>query len=116
MKVVDTYQANIYMGLQHAYSGVMSPMEQGIAICKKYCDDVGLGVTFTSTRFIYVYGDEAGFIVGLINYPRFPSLPIDIAHHAETLGGILMKELKQERFSIVFPDKTIMYEIGDFDV
>ncbi len=46
-------------------------------ICRAHCDAVGLCVTVTATSYIYTGGEEAGVIVGLINYPRFPSEPAD---------------------------------------
>lgn len=41
-------------------------------ICRAYCDEVGYCVTVTPTSYVYTGGEESGFIVGLINYPRFP--------------------------------------------
>ena len=114
MKVVDTYYANIYMGLRSGYTDFVFDDQTAYDIGKAYCDEVKLGLTYTETDFVYVDGDEPGFVIGLINYPRFPSTPQDILDHAKNLGGILMKELEQERFSVVCPDITIMYEKGDF--
>lgn len=72
-----------------------------------YCDDVGLCVTVTETRFMYTGGMTFGVIVGLINYPRFPSSPAEIWAHAEALGERLCRGLKQESYTIQAPDKTV---------
>lgn len=39
---------------------------------RSYCYEVGLCVTVTPTDFIYTGGEESGFVIGLVNYPRFP--------------------------------------------
>ncbi len=75
--------------------------------CRGYCDDVGLCVTVTETRYMYTGGMTFGVIVGLINYPRFPSTPDQLWAHAEALGARLCKGLKQESYTIQAPDKTV---------
>ena len=77
--------------------------------CREHCDDIGLCVTITSTNYIYKDGSEAGVIVGLINYPRFPAEPREIWAKAETLAKKLREELGQESFSIQAPDKTVWF-------
>ena len=71
-------------------------------------DRVGLCVSVTPTEFIYSNGSEPGFIVGLINYPRFPdhvpSIRGKALHIAEELR-VLMQQLK---VTVVFPDETVM--------
>tara|TARA_R110000751_G_scaffold36545_3_gene89189 strand:- start:876 stop:1307 length:432 start_codon:yes stop_codon:yes gene_type:complete len=114
MKTVNTFKADIYVGLRPAYnpSAVCWGTRRSIAtrICQKYCDKVGLGLTITDTEFIYTEGNEHGLIVGLINYPRFPSIPYEVIEHAENIARKLLKELEQERVSIVTSDKTYMIE------
>jgi len=77
-------------------------------ICREFCDDVGLCVTVTSTTYIYTGGEEDGVIVGLINYPRFPSKPEDIVEKAELLARKLLTGLKQQSYSIQTTDKTTL--------
>jgi len=116
MKTCPTYYANIYCGVRPSYDQTIKPEELKLnldlvkKICKKYCDDVGLGLTITQTEFVYTDGDEPGVIVGLINYPRFPSSPFQIKFLAGSLAAILLHELKQERLSIMYPDETVMLE------
>jgi hypothetical protein len=105
---VETYWANIYVGRQTGYDGNIHSLDYVKAITQKYVNEVKLGLTFTSTIFIYVDGEEPGVIIGLINYPRFPSTKEKIQKQAIDLAEMLKKELQQHRVSIVFPDKTIM--------
>lgn len=78
-------------------------------ICRNYCDEVGFCVTVTPTKYIYTGGEEAGVIVGLVNYPRFPSSPFEIASHAVRLADRLREQLDQESYSIQYPDMTVWY-------
>jgi hypothetical protein len=78
-------------------------------ICLDYCDVIGLCVTATETTFCFTGGEEAGVIVGLINYPRFPSAPDVIWQHAETLAARLCSGLKQQSYTIQAPDKTVWF-------
>jgi hypothetical protein len=79
-------------------------------LLQKHVDCIGLCVTFTPTTFIYTKGNEPGFSVGLINYPRFPSTRLDIRQHALAIGYLMLREFKQFKVSIVFPDETVMLE------
>lgn len=74
-----------------------------------YCDDVGLCVTVTETRYVYTGGLTFGVVVGLINYPRFPLTGGEIWAHAEALAAILCRGLKQESYTIQAPDKTVWF-------
>jgi hypothetical protein len=76
-------------------------------ICRDYCDEVGLCVTVTHTVYAYTGGRESGFVVGLINYPRFPTDPHDIIDKASALADRLREGLGQESYSIQTPDRTI---------
>jgi len=109
---VQTYWANIYVGLCPGYNTRLYNPEASLFTihgeCQNYCNKVKLGLTITNTKFIYVNGSEDGVIIGLINYPRFPSTPEQIQEKAIELASILKEKLKQERVSVVFPDKTIM--------
>ena len=101
----DTFTATIYIGTSHTGHGILY---KGRDICQKYCDAIGLCVSFTETTFIYTGGNEAGLIVGLMNYPRFPKREEEIRDTAITLAKLLKAEYDQKRCSVVFPDKTIM--------
>lgn len=77
--------------------------------CGDFCDEVGLCVTITETAYIYTEGAEAGVVVGLINYPRFPAEPREIWARAEALAMFLRERLGQESFTIQAPDKTVWF-------
>lgn len=113
MKTVKTFEAKIYIGLRPDYGDVMCNEYMIKKICQDYCNEVGLCVTATPTTFHYKDGWEHGMIVGLINYPRFPSSNEEIIDNAIKLGYRLMYKLKQNRVSIVTTDETIMLENGD---
>lgn len=103
-----TFWANIYCGLKSGYGGVIASPDLSVHICREYCDQVGLGVTVTPTKFVYTSGEEPGVIVGLINYPRFPKEPAEVKRLALELAFLLKEKLGQERVSVVMPDETVM--------
>lgn len=65
-----------------------------------------LCVTVTPTRFIYVDGYEDGVVVGLINYPRFPSEKQRMIYDSWEIADQLKEQFKQIRVSITTPEKT----------
>lgn len=85
-------------------------------ICRAFCDEEGLCVTVTPTAYVYTGGEEAGVIVGLINYPRFPSEPNDILATAKLLALELMAKLEQESVSVQTPDETHWFSTRAADV
>lgn len=111
MKSVPTFTATIYIGNFNRDAGEAIPVRKIEEECKAFCDEVGLCVTITPTRFIYTNGAEDGIAIGLINYPRFPSFPEAIKQRALDLAGRLKAAMKQHRVSVVFPGETVM--LGD---
>ena len=105
---VKTYTASIYLGFENAHDNITHTDTMAFDICREFCDKVRLCVTITPTKFIYVGGWEPGCIIGLINYPRFPSEPNLILLRAIELAKLLKTAYKQHRVTIVTPDKTIM--------
>jgi hypothetical protein len=86
---------------------VAGPVWEAETICRAYCDEIGLCVTVTETNYVYTGGEEAGVIVGLINYPRFPGEPAAIFAKAEELAHRLIDGLHQQSATIQAPDKTV---------
>ncbi len=107
-KSVDTFTGKIFLGLKDVDTQIISSPLFAKKICQEYVDKVGLCVTFSSTDFIYTGGTEPGVVIGLINYPRFPSSPEYIKTQAIELAAILKEAYRQKRVSIVFDDETIM--------
>jgi hypothetical protein len=105
---VPTYQATIYCGMLGEQEWTAKDAED---ICQRFVNERSLCVTVTKTDFIYNGGREPGFIIGLINYPRFPSNPLVIKERALTLAALLKKRYQQKRVTVVCTDETIM--LGD---
>jgi len=82
---------------------------KALELCRAYCDETGFCVTVTPTAYVYTGGQESGVIVGLINYPRFPSEPRAIWHRADELGKRLCGSLGQDSYTIQAPDKTVWF-------
>ena len=97
------------MGLQEGYEGTQHNAKAVEDCLEEYCE-CGFCVTVTPTRFVYTGGRENGVIIGMINYPRFPSPTIELDMHAKAIAIMLMKKFKQYRCTIVGPNKTILLE------
>jgi ferredoxin len=82
-------------------------------VAEEYCTAVGLCVTVTPTEYVHrddgMGGRDGGFIVGLINYPRFPAEPRTIWHKADELAKELRQRLRQQSYTIQAPDKTVWF-------
>lgn len=88
MKSCSSITTNIFVGLREAYSDTIQTLDAARDILHNYCDSKGLCVSLTPTEFIYtssadknIDGFEPRFIVGLINYPLYPSTPEKIYEH-----------------------------------
>lgn len=94
MKVTSspTYWARIF---------IAGDVDVARQVCREYCFDVGYCVTVEPTTYIYTGGEEAGVVVGLINYPRFPATQEEIDAKAEELAMRLMQRCCQQSFSIM---------------
>ena len=99
-----TYWARIY---------IAGDVADAKKIIRKYVWEEGLCVTITPLDYIYTGGEEAGMMVELINYPRFPAKSSKIAEIAVDLGMTLMQKLYQRSFSVMTPDDTVRYSRGE---
>lgn len=84
-------------------------LAQAKQVCREVCFDVGLCVTIDPTTYIYTGGEESGFRVGLINYPRFPTTRDALYHTTKDLAETLMHRLRQHSYSIVGAGKTFWF-------
>jgi ferredoxin len=75
-------------------------------VLRDFCYGIGACFTITPTKFIYTGGEEDGFVVGLVNYPRFPSELRDLQSRAVQLGGMLMAACNQRTALIVGDEST----------
>lgn len=105
---VETWWANIYVGSKIGYRGDCVSLDVARSWLQNYCDWLGFAVTFTETEFIYTGGNEPGFIVGLINYPRYPASSEQLLKKAMYIAEQLKILMVQERVSIVTPTETFM--------
>ena len=110
MKSVETITAKIYLGLKEGYTNKVHTLDEVKDFIQDYVDKTSFCVTITPTTFIYKSGREDGVIIGLINYPRFPSNKKEIERKAEEIASICKKEYAQKRVSIEYQDRTIMLE------
>jgi len=109
-KSVETLTAKIYLGLREGYTDKFYSLDQVKNLLQKYVNSVVLGVTVTPTTFIYKNGREDGVIIGLINYPRYPTTKEKLEKTAEEIAQLCKNEYKQERVTIEYQDKTVMLE------
>lgn len=98
---VPTIRIDIYMA---------GDVAQARQVCREFCRQ-GFCVHIEQVDYIYTGGEESGFKVGLLNYPRFPSNLAELSNQAFTLGNMLRERLCQDSFLIVTPDTTHWYSI-----
>jgi hypothetical protein len=98
---VPTYWARIYMS---------GPIDVAKHTIREECLREGLCVTVEPMTYIYTGGEEAGFVVGLINYPRFPSTPEAITERARGLLQKLLESTFQRSALLMTPEKTERHE------
>jgi hypothetical protein len=75
-------------------------------VCRQYCYDKGFCVTVTPTSYVYTGGQEEGFMVGIINYPRFPNGEPMLYAAARELFERLLVACCQHSGTIVGPTET----------
>lgn len=66
----------------------------------------GMCVTISPTDFIYTGGEETGFIIGIEQYPRFPTSTSQLDDKAMRLAKKLMPKLNQKSAMVVTPGST----------
>lgn len=81
------------------------PIEVAKQVIREFCLR-GLCVTIEPTLFIYTGGEETGYVVGLVNYPRFPKYAHEIDKTAHELAEKLIEATHQHSALIVSRSKT----------
>lgn len=103
-KTAPSYPMSIFMA---------GDMRSAFDVCMEYCERVGFCVTLNGTGYIYRgrgHGTHSpGFVVGLINYPRFPMSPEQLWERAMELAELMLKACGQESYTIQAPDKTVWF-------
>lgn len=85
---------------------IAGPIEQAKNLLRGECMAHGLCVTIEPTLYIYTGGEEAGYVVGLINYPRFPSTREDLIERAVKIAYYLMSATFQRSCTVQTPLDT----------
>src|SRR3989344_401763 len=110
VKNVETITAKIYLGLREGYTDKVYSIDEVKDLLQDYVNEVGLCVTVSPTTFIYKDGREEGVIIGLINYPRFPTTKDKLKQTTEEIAKLCKERYKQTRVSIEYQDETVMLE------
>lgn len=97
IKIEPTFIIKVYL------SGPISIAEQA---CREECLREGLCITIDPTLYIYTGGEERGFVVGLLNYPRFPTTPEVLIKRSKDLAIKLLDRTCQHSALIVTPTLT----------
>lgn len=105
---MKSFEAKIFVGFKERDTGCIHTIEECESVCQSYVDSIGLCVTVTPTKYIYTNGHEPGAIIGLIQYPRFPTEESQIQEYTLNLATLLLYRFNQYRVTINFPDETIM--------
>lgn len=103
-ETVETYWVKLYLS---------GPIEIAKQIIREDCLAKGLCVTIEPTTFIYTGGEEAGYVVGFINYPRFPASISEIFGRAESLAHKLLEGTFQRSVLMMGPNFSKWLSIED---
>lgn len=94
---VTTFWARLYLS---------GPIEVAKQIIRGECRREGLCITIEPTMFIYTGGEEVGYIVGLINYPKFPVSDGLLEQRARDLMHLLLEATFQDSALMMTPQST----------
>lgn len=83
------------------------PIDVAKQLIRQECMREGLCVTVEPTTFIYTGGEEAGYTIGLLNYPRFPSRPEQLEERAEELMRLLLDGTHQHSALMQTPTRSV---------
>jgi hypothetical protein len=83
------------------------PIEVAKQWLRAECLREGLCVTIEPELFIYTGGEETGYRVGLVNYPRFPSSTEVLMERAESILAGLIEATHQHSGLLVGPGETV---------
>jgi hypothetical protein len=103
MKQTPTYRVTIFMA---------GDIAQAKQVCREYAFALGFCVHIFPVDYVYTGGEEAGFAVGIIDYPRFPQPREELFDRAADLANKLKQRCCQRSYSIVADDRTIWFSEG----
>lgn len=85
---------------------IAGPVEVAKQLLRAECMREGLCVTVEPTHFIYTGGEESGYVVGLVNYPRFPTTQAAIHDRALQILHLLLDGTFQHSAMLMEPNET----------
>jgi hypothetical protein len=112
--LLPTYTIQLFVGTFAGYDSTTGPNASSDfrvevdEFCSEFVKKNKIGITVTETQFYYPSMIEPGFIIGFVNYPRFPKSVEQIWELAYAFAEAYMAEFKQEICSLVAPDKTVV--------
>jgi hypothetical protein len=71
-------------------------------------------VNICPTHYIYRGGEESGYVVELINYPRFPKEIDELKTDTISLANQLLVKTFQGSYTIQFTDETYFFSRRDW--
>ena len=92
---------------------ISGPIDVAKQVIRKDCLRGGLCVTIEPTTYIYNGGEEEGYVVGLINYPKFPVTESELFERGKALALNLMAETFQQSVLIMTPSSTEWFTTRD---
>lgn len=120
-KEVATFEAKIYIGSRAGYGGEPFTQDQLVEFIQQIQVQAGrpedvVSVRVSPTEFVAGKYREAGWEVTAICFPKFPRPHDEIRRFARTLAEHLLARFRQNRVSIVCPDRTVMIEADDAEM
>ena len=95
---------------------IAGPIDVAKQVIRRHLAEVGLCVTVKEADYLYTFGEESGYIVRLINYPRFPSTKEELNAKALELAEKLLEGTGQGSFTLINPFETTFYSRRPADV
>jgi len=99
-ETTDTYWTRIYMAGDVSHAKI---------VLRKYLFENPGCVNISASDYIYTGGEETGFVVEYINYPKFPKCNTELLVEANVLANHLMAELGQRSCTVMNPEKSVRY-------
>ena len=113
---VVPFSASITLGTNLGYTEKTFNEKQLIDFIQQYQDNlieeinVHLSVCLSECKIILSGQAEPHYRLSFINYPKFPLPHEMLRNEIEALAKALMKEFRQNRIVLEFPDETVMLE------
>lgn len=108
--MTSTWYKNSASAATHEIQIFMSgPIEVARQTLRKYCVNGGLCATIEPTHFIYAGGEEAGFVISLRQYPKYPKATTKLLQQAQDLVKDLIDDTYQHSAMIVTSTETHWY-------